>query len=382
MNRRAFLRLSTIFLFSLVAACTNFPQSTGTPPVRVSTQPPVATTLPASPTPLPATATQAPSPTATSEPSPTAAPDLPAIDPANVDQLALDSQIAVGTVLDFAWLPDNQGIVLVNSTGAMTTNQQTFAPSRFMRARTLTQFSLAPDGEHYSAVEDSTNVILGEVSGVITQTLATLPGAVTSLAFSPDSTRLAVAASDANEVIVWDTRGGVIVGNFTLPYWLSDLAISQDNQLLAGVDLPQFSLHFLDPTSGQIQRSLQWTDSSSPALYGAVLSPDWTQLAWYTRGTIQLMDTASGGPGPSLEHEDFITTIAWSPDGGLLASAAAATIGQEFLPAATLWDPFTGEKLNVLPLKTSIAQLKFSPDGTQLGILTTDGGFQVWNIQP
>lgn len=382
MNRRAFLRLSTIFLFSLVAACTNFPQATGTPPVRVSTQPPASATPPASPTPLPATATQAPSPTATSEPSPTAAPDLPAIEPDNVDRLALHSQIAVGTVLDFAWLPDNQGIVLVNSTGAVTTNQQTFAPSRFLRARTLTQFNLAPDGEHYSAVEANTNVILGELGEVITQTLATLPGAVTSLAFSPDSTRLAMAASDANEVIVWDTRGGVIIGNYTLPFWLSDLAISQDNQILAGVDLPQFSLHFLDPSSGEIQRSLQWTESSSPALYGAILSPDWTRLAWYARGTIQLMDTASGEPGPSLEHEDFINTLAWSPNGDLIASAAAATVDQEFLPVATLWDPVTGEMLHVLPLKTSIAQLKFSPDGTQLGILTTDGGFQVWNIQP
>lgn len=382
MNRRAFLRLSSIFLFSLVAACTNLPQATGTPPVRLPTQLPAATPLPASQTPRPPTDTPLAQPTATLEPSSTATEETPPIEPANVDQLALDSQIAVGSVLDFAWLPDNHGIILVNSSGAVTTNQQTFAPYRFLRARTLTQFNLAPDGEHYSAIEDNSRVVLGEISGVITQTLATLPGSVTSLAFSPDSTRLAVAASDANEVIVWDTRGGVIVGNYTLPFWLSDLAISQDNQLLAGVDLPQFSLHFLDPTSGEIQRSLQWTDSSSPALYGAILSPDWTQLAWYTRGTIQLMDTASGEPGPSLEHEDFITTIAWSPDGSLIASAAAATVDQEFLPAATLWDPFTGEKLNVLPLKTSIAQLKFSPDGTQLGILTTDGGFQVWNIQP
>jgi WD40 repeat protein len=173
----------------------------------------------------------------------------------------------------------------------------------------------------------------------------------------------------------------VIVGNYTLPFWLSDLAIAPDNQLLAGVDLPAFSLHFLDPASGAVLRSLQWTDTASPALYGAILSPDWTRLAWYARGTIQLMDAASGEMGPSLEHEDFITTIAWSPNSDLIASAAAATSGQEFLPAVTLWDPQTGEQLNVLPLKTSIAQIKFSPDGTQLGILTTDGGFQVWNIQ-
>lgn len=381
MNRRAFLRISSILLFSLLTACDSILPPLETIPPKVSTQAPgAAATLTPTRTPLPPTATQPSSATPTQELTPT--PSLEPILPENIDQLGMESQFDAGVVQDFAWLPENQGIVLVDENGAMTTNQNSLAPEALLETRSLTQFGIAPNGEHFAAVQDNTRVMLGQMSAGITQTLAALPGVVTSLAFSPDSTHLAVAASDANEVVVWDTRGGVIVGNFTLPYWLSDLAIAQDNQLLAGVDLAQFSLLFIDPSSGAIQNTLQWTDSASPALYGAVLSPDWSQVAWYARGTIQLMDTASGQLGPSLEHEDFITTIAWSPGGELIASAAAGTVGQEFLPVAILWDAINGEQLAVLPLKSSISQLKFNPEGTQLGILTSDGEFQAWIIKP
>ena len=381
MNRRAFLRFSSILLFSLITACDVFLPPTETPASRAPAQPPGATaTIAPTQTPLPPTATQ--SPTATPTQEPTSTPEMEPIVPENVGSLGLESQFDAGAVVDFAWLPENKGVVLINNNGAVTTDQESFAPDSLLQARSLTQFGVAPDGEHYAAVQNNSRVMLGDLSGGITQTLAAMPGVVTSLAFSPDSTRLAVAANDANEVVVWDTRGGVLVGNFTLPYWLSDLAISADNRLLAGSDLTQFSLLILDPASGAIQRSLQWTDSSSPALYGAILSPDWSQIAWYARGTIQLMDAVSGELGLSLEHEDFISSIAWSPNGELIASAAAATLEMNFLPVVIIWNPATGEQLAVLPLKTSVTQLKFNPEGTQIGILTADGEFQTWNIQP
>lgn len=381
MNRRAFLRLSSILLFSLLAACETILPPIETIPPRVPTQPSGAIT-PIAPTSTaqPPTATYAPSATPTQEASPT--PNLEPILPDNAGDLGMETQFDARDASDFAWLPENQGVVLVNENGAMTTDPDRFAPETILKAAALTQFGIAPDGEHFAAVQENSRVMLGEVTAGITQTLAALPGVVTSLAFSPDSTHLAVAASDANEVVVWDTRGGVIVGNFTLPYWLSDLAIARDNSLLAGVDLTQFSLMFIDPTSGAVQNTLQWTESASPALYGAILSPDWSQVAWYARGTIQLMDTQTGELGVSLEHEDFITTIAWSPNSKLIASAAAATVVNEFLPVVILWDIVTGEQLAVLPLKSSISQLKFNPEGTQLGILTADGEFQTWTIKP
>lgn len=381
MNRRAFLRLSSILLFSLLTGCKTVLPPLETVPPRVPTQPSGAVTqvLPTN-TVQPPTATRPPSATPSPESSPT--PAFEPIVPENAGDLGMETQFDARGALDFAWLPENQGVVLVNEDGAMTTDPDRFAPESFLEASALTQFGIAPDGEHFAAIQENSRVMLGELTQGITQTLAALPGVVTSLAFSPDSTHLAVAASDANEVVVWDTRGGVIVGNFTLPYWLSDLAIAGDNSLLAGVDLAQFSLMFIDPSSGAIQNTLQWTESASPALYGAILSPDWSQIAWYARGTIQLMDSRTGALGFNLEHEDFISTIAWSPNSELIASAAAATVGNEFLPVVILWEVATGEQLAVLPLKSSVSQLKFNPEGTQLGILTADGEFQTWTIKP
>ena len=380
MSRRAFLRFSSVLLFSLLTACDLLIPVSETPPSRTITQAPSATSIPYTATPRPtrppATVTQPPQPT------PTTAVELEVITPENAARLTVSMQFETGSTLDFAWLPQNQGLVLNTAEQVLTTSGQEFAPSAFLEASSITQFLLAPNGDRYAAIQSNTQVTLGELGRGITQTLAALPGSVTSLAFSPDSTRLAVASSDANQVVVWDTRGGVILANYTLPYWLEDLAISADNTLLAGVDITQFSLHFLDPATGAVLRSLQWTESASPALYGAVLSPDWSQIAWFARGTLQLMDAGSGALGPALDHEDFISTIAWSPDSRIVASAAAATVAEQFLPVVILWDALSGEQLAVLALKNPVTQLKFNPTGTQLGILTSDGGFQSWIVQP
>jgi len=380
MSRCAFLRFSSVFLFSLLTACDLLIPVSETPPSRAVTQAPSATSIPFTQTPRPtrppATVTQPPQPT------PTTAIDLEVIAPENADRLSLGMQFDTGSALDFAWLPEDHGLVLNTTEQALTTSEHEFAPSAFLEVSSITQFLLAPDGQQYAAIQSNRQVMLGDLTRGITQTLAALPGSVTSLAFSPDSTRLAVASSDANQIVIWDTRGGVILANYTLPYWLEDLAISADNRLLAGADVTQFSLLFLDPATGAVLRSLQWTESASPALYGAVLSPDWSQVAWYARGTVQLMDAASGASGPALEHEDFISDVAWSPDSRIIASAAAATIAEEFLPVVLLWDAFSGEQLAVLALKNPVTQLKFNPAGTQLGILTSDGGFQSWIVQP
>jgi WD40 repeat protein len=93
------------------------------------------------------------------------------------------------------------------------------------------------------------------------------------------------------------------------------------------------------------------------------------------------MDVASGELGPTLSHEDFVNTVAWSPDSSLLASSSAATIDDNFSPAVVVWDGTSGETVNVLAQEEPVLGLAFSPDGSRLASLNSSGTLQLWAEQ-
>jgi WD40 repeat protein len=170
------------------------------------------------------------------------------------------------------------------------------------------------------------------------------------------------------------------VQTWKLAYWVTGLNFSPDGSLLAGVELDNFTVHIFQVPSGQKERSLSWTEHASPALYGADFTPDWKTLAWWSRGTVQLMDAATGDLGPSMGHEDFISALAISPDGRLLASAAAGTLGESFQPLIYLWDANSGDLITQLPVEVAVNAMEFSPDGRTLAVLTSDNILRFFEI--
>jgi WD40 repeat protein len=92
------------------------------------------------------------------------------------------------------------------------------------------------------------------------------------------------------------------------------------------------------------------------------------------------MDAKTGSLGPSLGHEDFISALAISPSGSLLASAAAGTYGESFQPLVYLWDTNNGDLITQIPLEPAVNALRFSPDGRTLAILTSDNILHFFEI--
>ena len=376
--------LSTI----IIAACLLLTACRPSPTVS-PTSLPTATRLPSSPT--------SPPPAETSRPSETPAPSqTPAenqatptaenaqIEPDNADRLEQVASLEQDGARLFTWLPDSTKIAVSTGQELTLINQQenSLIESASLPGADAAILVSAPKGNLIGwAAQDNSLHVWNLAQNRELFNLPSSEAAITSLVFSPDSRTLAVAAYD-NGVRLLNANNGALMTTYTFDSWLSDLAFSPDNRLLAGVDLPNFLIHVWEIASGSETSKLEWAEHASPALYGAFFSPDWSQVAWVARGTVQLMVVDSGELGPTLEHEDFVNDVAWSPDGRLLASAAAGTLNGDFVPIVEMWDAAQGQSIKSLGQQAPVFGLEFSPNGLMLGALDGDGKLQLFAIPP
>jgi len=111
------------------------------------------------------------------------------------------------------------------------------------------------------------------------------------------------------------------------------------------------------------------------ASFPSAISPNATLLAYRVEGEyVQLTDITTGELIHQLDGgEDYLTGIAFSPDGSKLV-----TCGFDF--TLLVWDVATGEMLYRFPRQdTFITACVYSPDGTKIFTPTYDGPIWVWD---
>jgi WD40 repeat protein len=116
------------------------------------------------------------------------------------------------------------------------------------------------------------------------------------------------------------------------------------------------------------------------AVQSVAFSPDGRLLATASNdGTARLWDPATGDCLRTLTgHNGFVPGVAFSPDGRLLATAS-------YDGAARLWDPATGDCLRTITVHTnkvfdvSVFDVAFSPDGRLLATTSYDDTARLWN---
>ncbi|KJZ69045.1 hypothetical protein HIM_11571 [Hirsutella minnesotensis 3608] len=120
-------------------------------------------------------------------------------------------------------------------------------------------------------------------------------------------------------------------------------------------------------------RSITKLLNMAQTLDGTGTRTDRRSKATATR-TVRLWDPATGAHGHPLEgHGDWVTTVAFSPDGKTLASASGDS-------TVRLWDPATGAHRHPLEGHGGwVTAVAFSPDGKTLASASDDSTVRLWD---
>jgi WD40 repeat protein len=202
-------------------------------------------------------------------------------------------------------------------------------------------------------------------------------GAIFEIRFSPDGARLMTGSGDGT-VRVWDISpsGSRELVTMGAPASLDGVSYSPDGARLLAMDWRGAARQWETTTGEEIgsARTGGWND--------AVYSPDGRRFV--TAGRPFVRDASSGGVVGKmrLDHEEWIESVAYSPDGSLIAGGLGA--GTDESGTVAMWDASTGERVETLGEPAakinSIQGLAFSPDGTLLAGINGIGTAHVWNV--
>ena len=274
-----------------------------------------------------------------------------------------------------AWSPDGKWLVI----GGRQIHFYDAISLKEVRAiqadRWVVGLALSPDGQVLAAIDETRGVMLFDVaSGAELRTLprahiSTSAASNSFLAFSPDSATLAVILGDTAKL--FDVAGGEEVGTI-VARGAEAIAFSPDGgSLYAG---GTYGVSVYDAAGGELQRGFGGVSQSA---HRFALSAGGTLLA--SGGTFdEPMTLWEADSGRQLRtfpgHSGGINSLALSPDGRILASAAGDV-------TIKLWDVAGGTLLATLVGHTRAAEsIAFSPDGATLASTAYDEGVWLWGV--
>ena len=331
--------------------------------------PAVATKMAASPTTLEtdvptntAPPTLPPSLTPSRKPSPTSQAELPGDSPQCFTPVE---------ILPFAFLPDNDRLLVRTTSGVQVFNLATLEEDIFLKSpQNLYAAAVAPDGQTLAwSLEDGSIQLIRVTDQQPMATLTGHPDYVYDLRFSPAGDRLYSASHDG-VVRVWDMQGNLI-SSVEAGGEVLGLGISPDGSRLATIPFDG-PLALWDTASGE--QAAEFGSTGGYDTSEAVFSPDGEYLAADLATGIYLWRVSDG----ELVWDEVKNSMAvtFSPDGRFLAYADIDD-GNKVILASP--DGATIIK-ELGQLAGPVWELFFSPDGSRLA--ATDGvEIHIWEVE-
>ncbi len=207
---------------------------------------------------------------------------------------------------------------------------------------------------------------------------------VSSVAFSPDGKILASGGSQEMEIYLWDVEEkeeiGILEGHSIV--WSIDF--SPDGKLLASGGV--YGISLWDVESRTLIALLDMPEQ--PDTYSVAFNPDGKLLASGGRDGVHVWDVKERKEIAVLEgHAGSQNSVAFSPDGRIIASAGRVEFSAlfDYVGDVTvrLWDVYGKEEMAVLEGHNApVTSIAFSPDGQMLASGSWDCTICLWGDIP
>lgn len=358
-------------------------QNTQAPPSPTATLTPVPTNTPTlTPTPTPLLLVEE------NTPIPTLLPPLTII---NADLVSGLAEFEVEQLTDLVWTPDGSSLA-----AATLDNIELFdVPTRkvwrtlYPSSSGVRQVAFSNSGRwmisssRQGTLENGYYTDLERWYGLDLQPLGSFAAeyrGISDLAFSSNDQVLFAAYTstreEENEIELWDTVNWVITDTIRVGVIL-DLSISNFGDRMATTP-DRYAINIWDLNSLDLPIFTLYT-AFTDSVTTAVFSPDGTKLASaHYDGTIAIWDVATGTLMNSFNGDAAVQSLAFSPDGSLLASGNSYQKN-----TIDIWWVDAGSRLNTLEGHSSgVDYLIFSPSGDMIVSGTYDGVIRMWGIRP
>ncbi|MEG4304759.1 AAA-like domain-containing protein [Microcoleus sp. D3_18a_C4] len=207
---------------------------------------------------------------------------------------------------------------------------------------------------------------------------------ITSVSFSPDGKIIASASADGT-VKLWKINGEKLLSLKLERGWITSTSFSPDGQIIAAagtdgsvklwslrkvVEKLQKQQSIEASTDIKLLRTLQ---IESDKIMTVAFSPDGAMLATANAGGTARIWSKDGTPLSIFKHTSGLTNISFSPDSQMLLSASTDKMVRLWNIDGTLLKTLKGNK-------DAVWSASFSPDGKAIATASADGTVMLWNF--
>ncbi len=252
----------------------------------------------------------------------------------------------------------------------------------------ITGIAISPDGSLIASSNNAGTLFLWDAisHAQIGEPLGgASSGEILSIAFHPDGTSI-TSADRAGNIILWDVKPRLANARRLSGHTeaVTTVAFNPEGTILASGSYDHGILLWDTATGEALAESL---NGHTDRVTDLVFSPDGKQLAsagcrtmarfTCVEGEILLWDVATRQliGEPRTAHTNYVSALAFSPDGSILASAS-------YDQSVILWDAVTGEPLGdpLLAHGNVIIGLTFNRDGKLLASWDTQNTIILWDV--